>query len=193
MIPPALLKLCFFDGERIAEYLLDDQKNNVRDALMVLSGNDTFDIMYSNVRKVLTSSSSEEDDITREYLQSKSTLKRLRQTRDRLADEIAELQAQQDEKNADIERLKKEYSDQGGISLDEWKTLNTQLKERKSVENASTGSERPRQQKYFRLLLLGRCSIRFVLKLPENMNLKHGRQFQNLSKQIDSKMLLFPL
>ena len=75
LIPPALLKLCFFDGERIAEYLLDDQKNNVRDALMVLSGNDTFDIMYSNVRKVLTSSSSEEDDITREYLQSKSTLK----------------------------------------------------------------------------------------------------------------------
>lgn len=74
---------------------------------MVLSGNDTFDIMYSNVRKVLTSSSSEEDDITREYLQSKSTLKRLRQTRDRLADEIAELQAQQDEKNADIERLKR--------------------------------------------------------------------------------------
>ena len=68
-------------------------------------------------------------DLTREYLQSKSTLKRLRQTRDRLADEIAELQAQQDEKNADIERLKKEYSDQGGISLDEWKTLNTQLKE----------------------------------------------------------------
>lgn len=129
LIPPALLKLCFFDGERIAEYLLDDQKNNVRDALMVLSGNDTFDIMYSNVRKVLTSSSSEEDDITREYLQSKSTLKRLRQTRDRLAGEIAELQAQQDEKSADIERLKKEYSDQGGISLDEWKTLNTQLKE----------------------------------------------------------------
>ena len=24
LIPPALLKLCFFDGERIAEYLLDD-------------------------------------------------------------------------------------------------------------------------------------------------------------------------
>lgn len=129
LIPPALLKLCFFDGERIAEYLLDDQKNNVRDALMVLSGNDTFNIMYSNVRKVLTSSSSEEDDITREYLQSKSTLKRIRQTRDRLADEIAELQAQQDEKNADIERVKKEYSDQGGISFEEWKELNEELKE----------------------------------------------------------------
>ena len=129
LIPPALLKLCFFDGERIAEYLLDDQKNNVRDALMVLSGNDTFDIMYSNVRKVLTSSSSREDDITKEYLQSKSALNRLKQTRDRLAAEIAALQAQQDEKTADIERLKKEYLDQGGISLDEWKALNSELKE----------------------------------------------------------------
>ena len=129
LIPPALLKLCFFDGERIAEYLLNDQRNNVRDALMVLSGNDTFDIMYSNVKRILASSSSEEDDITREYLQSKSTLKKLKQTRDRLSGEIAELQTQQDEKRADIERLKKEYSDQGGISLDEWKALNTELKE----------------------------------------------------------------
>lgn len=129
LIPPTLLKLCFFDGERIAEYLLDDKKNNVRDALMVLSGNDTFDILYSNVRKILDSSSFEEEDITREYLQCKSTLERLRQTRERLVDEIEELQALQDEKNTDIERLKKEYSAQGGISLDEWKTLNTELKE----------------------------------------------------------------
>ena len=147
LTPPALLKMCFFDGERIAEYLLDDQRNNVRDALMVLSGNDTFDIMYSNVRKVLSASSSEEDDITREYLQSKSTLKRLKQTRVRLSDEIAELQAQTDEKKADIERLKKEYSDQGGISLDEWKALNTELKEeeerreRINWERKATASE----------------------------------------------------
>ena len=128
LIPPALLKLCFFDGERIAEYLLDDQKNNVRDALMVLSGNDTFGIMYSSVKKVLAASSSEEDDVTREYLQRKSSLKNLKQAKTRLESEIAELQAQQDEKNAEIERLKKEYSDQGGISLDEWKALNTELK-----------------------------------------------------------------
>lgn len=128
LIPPTLLKLCFFDGERIAEYLLDDQKNNVRDALMVLSGNDTFDIMYSSVKKVLTASSSEEDDVTREYLQSKSTLKKLKQIKNNLLYEITMLQTKQDEKKADIERLEKEYSDQGGISLDEWKALNLELK-----------------------------------------------------------------
>lgn len=129
LIPPTLLKLCFFDGERIAEYLLDDQKHNVRDALMVLSGNDTFDIMYSNVKRVLNSSTSEADEVTKEYLQRKEKLERLVQEREELSEEIAELQVRQDEKTAEIDRLKKDYSDQGGISLDEWKALNVALKE----------------------------------------------------------------
>ena len=129
LIPPTLLKLCFFDGERIAEYLLDDQKHNVRDALMVLSGNDTFDIMYSNVRRVLNSSRSEADEVAREYLLSKEKLERLVRKREELLEEVADLQVQQDAKTAEIERLKKDYSDQGGISLEAWKELNAELKE----------------------------------------------------------------
>lgn len=128
LIPPTLLKLCFFDGERIAEYLLDDQKNNIRDALMVLSGNDTFDIMHTSVRKVFTASQSEEDTVTREYLRCKSALKRLKVQHQELTTDIAKLQAKQDDRNAEIIRLKKEYAEQGGISLDEWRDLNTALK-----------------------------------------------------------------
>lgn len=128
LIPPALLKLCFFDGERIAEYLLDDQKNNVRDSLMVLSGNDTFDIMHTSVKKVFSASQSEEDSVTREYLRCKSTLKKLNRQHQELIAEITRLQAQQDDRKAEIERLKKEYAEQGGISLEEWRDLNTALK-----------------------------------------------------------------
>ena len=128
LIPPALLKLCFFDGERIAEYLLDDQKNNVRDALMVLSGNDTFDIMHTSVKKVFAASQSEEDLVTREYLRCKSVLKKLKRQHQELSNDIARLQAQQDDRKAEIERLKKEYAEQGGISLDEWRDLNTGLR-----------------------------------------------------------------
>lgn len=128
LIPPTLLKLCFFDGERIAEYLLDDQRNNVRDALMILSGHDTFDIMHANVKKVFAASESEEDTATREYLRCKSVLKHLYHVQQEINDGIAGLQTQQEEKRAEIERLKKEYADQGGISLEEWKGLNTELK-----------------------------------------------------------------
>lgn len=74
---------------------------------MILSGNDTFDIMYSSVKKVLASSGSEDNDVIKEYLQIKSKLQELKNTRKQLSSEIADLQAQQDEKNAEIEQLKK--------------------------------------------------------------------------------------
>ena len=50
LIPPDMLKLYFFDGEKIADYFLGNKEVNIRDALMVLSGNDTFDILYDQVK-----------------------------------------------------------------------------------------------------------------------------------------------
>lgn len=128
MIPPSLLKLYFFDGERIAEYLLDDAKNNVRDALMILSGNDTFDIMYSGIKKVLVAGNAAEDTATREYFIRKSEKISLDESRKALRESIDDLSAQADDKKAEVDRIKKEYAAQGGISLDEWKDLNSSLK-----------------------------------------------------------------
>ena len=128
MIPPSLLKLYFFDGERIAEYLLDDAQNNVRDALMILSGNDTFDIMYSGIKKVLVAGNAAEDTATREYFIRKSEKISLDESRKALRESIDDLSTQADDKKAEVDRIKKEYAAQGGISLDEWKDLNSSLK-----------------------------------------------------------------
>lgn len=128
MIPPSLLKLYFFDGERIAEYLLDDAQNNVRDALMILSGNDTFDIMYSGIKKVLVAGNAAEDTATREYFIRKSEKISLDESRKALRESIDDLSAQADDKKSEVDRIKKEYAAQGGISLDEWKELNSSLK-----------------------------------------------------------------
>lgn len=132
---------------------------------MVLSGNDTFGIMYSSVKKVLAASSSEEDDVTREYLQRKSSLKNLKQAKTRLESEIAELQAQQDEKNAEIERLKKEYSDQGGISLDEWKALNTELKTEEERRERINWERKAMAAEILPFIVVGPLLIRCVLRL----------------------------
>lgn len=155
LIPPALLKLCFFDGERIAEYLLDDQKNNVRDALMVLSGNDTFDIMHTSVKKVFSASQSEEDSVTREYLRCKSALKKLNRLHQELTTEISCLQAKQDDRKAEIERLKKEYAEQGGISLDEWKNLNTELKAEEDHRERINGERKAMAADILPFLIVG--------------------------------------
>ena len=53
LIPPDLLSLYFFDGEKIAEFFLGDQHNNLKEALLTLSGYDTYEILYGSVRKLL--------------------------------------------------------------------------------------------------------------------------------------------
>lgn len=49
LIPPDLLNLYFFDGEKIAEFFLGEQHNNLKEALLTLSGNDTYEILYQDV------------------------------------------------------------------------------------------------------------------------------------------------
>ncbi len=128
LIPPSLLKLYFFDGERIAEYLLDDAQNNVRDALMILSGNDTFDIMYAGIQKVLVAGNAAEDTATREYFLCKSEKISLDESRKILRENIDSLNTDIDDRKAEMDQIKKEYAAQGGISLEEWKELNGRLK-----------------------------------------------------------------
>ena len=71
LIPPELLKLYFFDGEKIAEYFLDDQHNNIKDALLVLSGNDTFEILYNNTRRLLSGAESGNESVAQDYADQK--------------------------------------------------------------------------------------------------------------------------
>lgn len=54
LIPPQLFDLFFFDGEKISDFFLaGNTSKNLRDALLLLCGYDTFDIMNSNFRRVL--------------------------------------------------------------------------------------------------------------------------------------------
>ena len=71
LIPPDMLKLYFFDGEKIADYFMSSNEVNIHDALMILSGNDTFDILYENVMRVLKISENVQVSAAREYLEAK--------------------------------------------------------------------------------------------------------------------------
>lgn len=52
LIPPQLFDLFFFDGEKISEFFLEgNTAKNLRDALLLLCGYDTFDIMAHNYRR----------------------------------------------------------------------------------------------------------------------------------------------
>lgn len=128
LIPPDMLKLYFFDGEKIADYFLSQKEVNIRDALMILSGNDTFDILYENVKRVLKQSEGNDNTSTDEYLEAKRQQEELAQAASASEKTIGEFQSQREDVAAEIEQHKREYTARGGISLSEWKDLNTQIK-----------------------------------------------------------------
>lgn len=128
LIPPDMLKLYFFDGEKIADYFLGEKEVNIRDALMVLSGNDTFDILYDQIKRVLKSSESTQTGIAKDYLSTHNEVGELQHQVENIQQEIGSFQAKIDEIQAEIDRRQKEYANCGGITIDEWKELNDQLK-----------------------------------------------------------------
>ena len=136
LIPPELLKLYFFDGEKIADYFLSNNQINVRDALMVLSGNDTFDILYNNVKRVLNISSEKNDFVAQEYLKKKSEYNSLIEDYDKEKEKLKECNVSKQELQSEIEQKKLEYAASGGVSFSEWNDLQTKLKNEESIRES---------------------------------------------------------
>lgn len=129
LIPPDMLKLYFFDGEQIADYFLKDQEINFRDAIMVLSGNDTFDIIFENVRRIMKASEGTQNEAADTYLSAKEAYSQLQAQFNQLENEINSYSATIEDASSELERLQREYKAQGGISLDAWAALHEKLKE----------------------------------------------------------------
>lgn len=129
LIPPELLKLYFFDGEKIAEYFLDDQQNTIKDALLVLSGNDTFEILYNNVRRLLNGSESGNESVAQDYADQKEALAKYRQKELRLITALTEKTSDIEHYEADLLKENDAYAANGGISLEGWKELQRQIKD----------------------------------------------------------------
>lgn len=128
LIPPDLLKLYFFDGEKVADYFLGNQEVNIRDALMVLSGNDTFDILFENVKRVLRISENVQGEAAQSYIEAK---RRLAEIDQEINDTKAEIIADEVERETLGNRaaaLTKEYSERGGVTIVQWVELHNKLK-----------------------------------------------------------------
>ena len=129
LIPPELHKLYFFDGERIAEYFLDGQHNNLKDALLVLSGNDTYEILYNSIRRLLNGVECDSESIAQNYADQKEALDRYKQREAELSSELAELTLEIDRLDSDLQKENDTYAAGGGISLEEWKDLQGKIKD----------------------------------------------------------------
>lgn len=136
LIPPELFNLYFFDGEKIADFFMDEGSNTrIKEAFLTLCGYDTFDIMRKNFKRIragipTSSPALDEYIVAKDALASAESLyhdltARLNACVDAIADCEAALDAQE-----------KEYYQIGGITEEEWNqklyTLKEEEKKRES-------------------------------------------------------------
>ena len=129
IIPPELFNLYFFDGEKIADFFMDEgSSSRIKEAFLTLCGYDTFDIMRKNFKRISAGSSTTTPALE-EYISAKEALAtaesmhrdlniQLKGCIDAIADCEAALEAQE-----------KEYYQKGGITEKEWNQKLYTLKE----------------------------------------------------------------
>lgn len=129
LIPPELFNLYFFDGEKIADFFMDEGSNTrIKEAFLTLCGYDTFDIMRKNFKRIragipTSAPALDEYIVAKDALASAESL--YRDLTDRLkacVDAIADCEAT-------LDAEEKEYHQKGGITEEEWNQKLYTLKE----------------------------------------------------------------
>lgn len=129
LIPPELFNLYFFDGEKIADFFMDEGGNaRIKDAFLTLCGYDTFDIMKRNFKRINNGG----DSVSIAYEKYEELKAEFDSIEDSCTEtEIAlyERKEQIEDCSAEILALEKAYSNSGGISEEEWNNKLLALKE----------------------------------------------------------------
>ncbi len=128
LIPPELMNLYFFDGESVVDAFLGENKGNIHDALMTLSGNDTFEILYSSLRKLLKSKT-DDFSVAEGYSAQKDRVKELEENVDGVRLRIAQSEEHLETTRAELENLTATYEKKGGVSTERWKELQRLMRE----------------------------------------------------------------
>lgn len=184
LIPPDLLKLYFFDGEKVADYFLGNHEVNIRDALMILSGNDTFDLLYENVKRVLRLSGNKHTDAAKEYLEAKQNLDQIDVAISDAQQEIDALSASQEDIQTALDQLIQSYADRGGITLQEWSELQSQIK----VEDEKREHLNAHKRTLATEILPFMIAKDLVAKVPEQLREEKGyNAYRSIQQLIDAE------
>lgn len=133
LIPPDLLRLYFFDGEKMAAYFLLSRENHLKNAIMVLSGNDTFEILHDSVRRLLNRRDNPDDRPLQDYWKHQEEMDSLQRQKAALEGRLKDLELQREDTHIQSEALDQEYRQQGGISLEEWKALQASQRQEEDI------------------------------------------------------------
>lgn len=129
LIPPELFNLYFFDGEKIADFFLEEGSNTrIKDAFLTLCGYDTFEIMRKNFRRI-SSGKTQGSPNLEAYISAKEAVDAAQLVQQDLLARQKQCVEEIDTCEAEIVALEKAYQQSGGVSQEEWNNKLLILKE----------------------------------------------------------------
>lgn len=130
IIPPELFNLYFFDGEKIADFFLNEGSNvRIRDAFLTLCGYDTFDIMRRNFRRISTSLKGKNNSSLSAYIEANERAQAEKHKLDELQSRLSICSSDIENCTSEIAALDRDYTIKGGITQEEWNDKLFQIKE----------------------------------------------------------------
>ena len=129
LIPPELFNLYFFDGEKIANFFMDEGSNTrIKEAFLTLCGYDTFDIMRKNFKRIRAGIPTSAPALD-EYIVAKDALASAKSLYHDLTDRLKACVDAIADCEATLDAEEKEYHQKGGITEEEWNQKLYTLKE----------------------------------------------------------------
>lgn len=176
LIPPELFNFYFFDGEKIADFFMNEGSNTrIKNAFLTLCGYDTFEIMRKNFKRVGTDKKSS-STVLEEYLATKDEFQK---SQKELVDTETALDNCKDDIvtcDSEISELNKSYINNGGISQEEWDDLQNQLRE----------EDKKREQYSIQLKKWANELIPFLMIKPQIESLKNQIIAENENLKVNN-------
>jgi len=126
VIPPNLFKFYFFDGEKIGEFFLQsNQDNSFKNAFLTMTGFDNIELLLKNFRRNISLKSS--NSKANQYFSTQNELDQLKNDLINQNNQLQKLISISVEYSDQIAKLDKEYSNSGGLLIDEWQEINKKI------------------------------------------------------------------
>lgn len=136
LVPPELFNLYFFDGEKIADFFLEDGSNvRIKNAFLTLCGYDVFEIMSKQFKRLHSANSDVNPQIVN-YMKIKQEFTKAQSELDLLKNELQDCIVKADEYAAEIKALDKQYERSGGVSEEYWNSKLLALKDEEKKRDA---------------------------------------------------------
>ena len=190
IIPPDLFDLYFFDGEKIADFFLEEgSKIRLKNAFLTLCGYDIFDIMNKNFKRILASST-QDNVIIKTFLELHEKVELDGKKLDKLKCQLLENYSDVENIDSEIKHLDDIYKKQGGVSKKEWDKKFQTLRDEERFREEQNAQLKKVANDILPFLILKKELLHLNDKIQEEIDLKKYSAFNSILKQ-DSIIKLF--